>query len=100
MNSFPNKSSNAEDGEVLQVPQIDFLVAVPDEKSGESVLKALSDNGYNCELEQDEKTEEWTCYCYVKMQIDPVEIDKIEKELNQLSKPYDGYLDGWALMVE
>lgn len=100
MNSFPKKSPNDEDGEVLKVPQIDFFVAVPDKKSGESVLKVLSSNGFNCELEQDEKTEEWTCYCFVKMQLNLEVIVKIETELNQLSKPYDGYSDGWALVVE
>jgi hypothetical protein len=79
---------------------VDFCVAVPDKKNGESVLKALRDNGFNCELEQDEETEEWTCYCFVEMLLIHEDIVNIQKQLDELSKPYDGYTDGWGVMVD
>ncbi|WP_430000486.1 ribonuclease E inhibitor RraB [Metabacillus fastidiosus] len=69
-------------------------------KSGEAVLKVLRDDGINCELEQDNETEDWTCYCFIKMILNYDDIIDIQKRLNELSKPYDGYSDGWAVMVE
>ncbi|QEY21665.1 ribonuclease E inhibitor RraB [Psychrobacillus sp. AK 1817] len=111
MNLFPRKFPKDEDGQVLkmlykdgvdfkQLQNVDFFVAVPDKESGESVLKELGDNGFNCELEQDEDTEEYTCYCFVKMLLNHEDIVNIQKQLDELSKPYDGYTDGWGVMVD
>ncbi|PFO03296.1 cytoplasmic protein [Bacillus sp. AFS076308] len=108
---FPKKFPNDEDGQVLKMlykdgvdfkkPQnVDFFVAVPDKKSGEAVLKLLSDDGFNYELEQDEETEDWTCYCFVKMLLIHEDIVDIQKRLNELSKPYNVYSDGWGVMVD
>lgn len=110
MKLLPKKFPNDEDGQVLkmlykegldfkELHNVDFFVAVPDKKSGESVLKALGDNGFNCELEQDEESKEWTCYCFVEMLLIHEDIVNIQKQLDELSKPYDGYSDGWAVMV-
>lgn len=111
MSLFTKKFPKDEDGQVLKMlykdgvdfkktQNVDFFVAVPDKKSGECVLKALSDNGFNCELEQDEETEAWTCYCFVKMLLIHEDIVNIQKQLDGLSKPYDGYTDGWGVMVD
>ncbi|MGE8082035.1 ribonuclease E inhibitor RraB [Peribacillus loiseleuriae] len=99
-----------EDGQVLKMlykegvdfnkPQnVDFFVAVPDKMKGESVLKTLKNEGFECEIEQDEETEEWTCYCYVKMLLVYEDIVNIQKQLNDLSEPYEGYIDGWGVMT-
>lgn len=106
MTVFPND----EDGQVLKMlykqgvdfkePQnVDFLVAVPDKKNGKAILETLRSDGFNCELEQDEETEEWTCYCFITMLLNYEEIIDIQKRLDELSKPYDGYTEGWGLMV-
>ncbi|WP_416144561.1 ribonuclease E inhibitor RraB [Planococcus koreensis] len=106
MTVFPND----EDGQVLKnlykqgvdfkEPQnLDFVVAVPDQKIGIAVLETLRSDGFTCELEQDEETEEWTCYCFVTMLLNYEEIIDIQKRLDELSKPYDGYTEGWGLMV-
>ena len=111
MNLFPKKFPNDEDGQVLKMlykegidfkkqQNVDFFVAVPDEKRGEAVLNVLSENGFNCELEQDDETKEWTCYCFVKMLLIYEDIVNIQKRLDELSKPYDGYSDGWGVMVD
>lgn len=111
LNLLPKKFPNDEDGQVLKMlykegvnfkqPQnVDFFVTVPDKKSGESVLKALTDNGFICELEQDEDTEEYTCFCFVKMLLNHKDIVNIQKQLDELSNPYDGSTDGWGVMVD
>ncbi|MED4531439.1 ribonuclease E inhibitor RraB [Metabacillus fastidiosus] len=83
-----------------ELQNVDFFVSVSDKRSGESVLKSLRDEGFSCELEQDDETGEWTCYCFIKMLLNYDEIIDIQKRLDELSKPYDGYSDGWAVMVE
>jgi hypothetical protein len=111
LNIFTPKFPKDEDGQVLKMlykkgvdfnkPQdVDFFVAVPDKMSGDTVLKILSDNGFNCELEQDDESKEWTCYCIKKMLLKYEAIIDIQKRLDELSKPYGGYSDGWGLMVE
>lgn len=75
------------------------MVAVPDKKKGKALLETLRRVGFTCELEQDEETEEWTCYCFITMLLNYEEIIDIQKRLDELSKPYDGYTDGWGLMV-
>jgi hypothetical protein len=111
MNILPKKFPNDEDGQVLKMlykegidfkkPQnVDFFVAIPDKRSGEAVLKVLRNAGFNCELEQDNETEEWTCYCFVKILLNYQDIIDIQKQLDELSKPYDGYSDGWGVMVD
>lgn len=110
MNIFPKKFPKDEDGQVLKMlykdgvdfeqPQnVDFIVVVPNKQSGEAVLKAFRDDGLNCELELDEETEEWTCYCYLKMLLIHQDIVDIQKRLDELSKPYGGYSEGWGVMV-
>jgi hypothetical protein len=105
------KFPNDEDGQVLKMlykegvdfkePQnVDFFVAVPDKSSGEAVLKALRDEEFSCELEQDDETGEWTCFCFIQMLLNYDDIIDIQKLLDELSKPYGGYSDGWGVMVE
>ena len=111
MNLFPKKFPNDEDGQVLkmlykqgvdfkELQNVDFFIAVPDKKSGEAILIALKNDGFNCELAQDDETKEWTCYCFIKMLLNHEDIIDIQKRLDALSKPYDGYSDGWGVMVD
>ncbi|WP_316569339.1 ribonuclease E inhibitor RraB [Neobacillus sp. YIM B06451] len=90
-----------EDGVDFKQPQnVDFFVAVPDKESGEAILKLLREDGFNSELEQDEKSEEWTCYCFVRMLLNHQDIIDIQKRLDELSEPFGGYSDGWGVMVD
>lgn len=111
MNLFPENSLTDEDGQVLKMlykqgvdfkePQnVDFFIAVPDKKSGEAVLIALKNDGFNCELAQDDETKEWTCFCFIKMLLNHEDIIAIQERLDTLSKPYEGYSDGWGVMAE
>lgn len=79
---------------------VDFFVAVPDAESGKKILEALSNEGFGCELEQDDESREWTCFCYISMYLKYESIIEIQQKLNELSKPFGGYSDGWGMMVE
>ncbi|MFS0767072.1 ribonuclease E inhibitor RraB [Peribacillus phoenicis] len=96
-----------EDGEVLELLYksgvdfnqkhvVDFFVAVPNQKLGEELLIQLKGKEFDCELEQDEETKEWTCFCSKEMFLKYDEIIEVQKRLDELSKPYGGYTDGWA----
>lgn len=109
MNLLPKKFPNDEDGQVLKLlykegldftkpHQVDFFVAVPDKENGDSILHELKNKGFTCELEQDEESEEWTCYCVVEMLLTHEGVTDIQKQLNEVSEPYNGYSDGWGVM--
>jgi hypothetical protein len=111
MRLFPKRFPDDEDGHVLKMlykegldfkeeQNVDFFVAVPDQESGQSVLEVLKNEGYNCELEQDEESGEWTCFCFIRMLLNYDEIVAIQKRLDELSKPYGGLSDGWGVMVD
>ncbi|PKH09754.1 ribonuclease E inhibitor RraB [Planomicrobium sp. MB-3u-38] len=110
MNLLPKKFPNDEDGKVLkllykegidftQTYQVDFLVAVPDKKNGDSILHELKKNGFSCVLEQDDESKEWICYCEVEMLLTHEGVTNIQKQLNKLSEPYNAYSDGWGVMI-
>ncbi|MBX9955748.1 ribonuclease E inhibitor RraB [Peribacillus simplex] len=105
MKLLSKKFPNDEDGQVLKMlykqgvdfnePQdAEFFIAVPDKHSGEAVLKSFKDDRLICELEQDDETEEWTCYCLNE------EIIDIQKRLDGLSIPYGGQTEGWGVMID
>ncbi|KIL45032.1 ribonuclease E inhibitor RraB [Jeotgalibacillus soli] len=104
---FPNDA----DGQVLKTlyneginfkkpHNVDFFIAVPNKKKGEMVLEVLKNNGYNAQLEQDDETDEWTCYCSKKMQLKHGELVAMQKKLDDLCRPYEGQADGWGIMVD
>ncbi|MGD6968588.1 ribonuclease E inhibitor RraB [Rossellomorea vietnamensis] len=111
MRLFPKKFPNDEDGQVLKMlykqgvdfnkPQsVDFFIGIPDSESGNALLTALRNDGFSCELEQDEETKEWTLYCYVEMLLIHEDIVNVQRRLDELSDPFGGYTDGWGVMVD
>lgn len=100
-----------EDGKVLNMlykeglnfkkpHMIDFYIAIPDQKNGDAILKALSDKGYKFMMEYDDDEEEWTCFGSVKMHLKHNEIVAMQKKLDEISKPLGGHADGWGVMTE
>lgn len=76
--------------------QIDFFLAVLSMKKGIKISQIVEKLGFNTSVEQDEETQEWTCYCTKIMIPEYTEIIKIEEELNNIAKLYDGYIDGFG----
>jgi hypothetical protein len=73
---------------------------VPDKATCGKLSQVLKEEGFNCFLEQDEETEEWACCCSKRMLLNYNELIKIQNKLNDLSKPYGVYSDGWGVFVE
>lgn len=108
---FPKKFPKDADGQVLkrlykdgvnfkEQQNVDFFVAVPDEETGKKILAILSNEGFGCELIQDDESKEWTCSCNISMFLKYESIIEIQQILDELCKPYGGYSDGWGMIVE
>lgn len=108
---LPKKFPKDADGRVLKMlykegldfnkpQQVEFIVAVPDEKNGELILKEVMKKGFTGTLEQDEEEEEWTCYCLVDMLLTHEGVVDIQKQLDEISEPYEGYSDGWGVLIK
>lgn len=94
-----------EDGQVLEmlykegvdfnkVHTVDFFISVPNEEIGQHIQKKLISKGIECELDMDEDLKEWTCYCFIKTKLIYDDIIKIQKNLEAISKPHGGQVDG------
>ncbi|MFD2444774.1 ribonuclease E inhibitor RraB [Bacillus sp. CGMCC 1.16607] len=79
---------------------VEFFVAVSNKDAGEKLAIVLKGEGFNCFLEQDDDTEEWACCCSKRMLLNYSELIKIQKKLDDLSKPHGGYSDGWGVFVD
>jgi hypothetical protein len=83
---------------------MDFFVAVPNEAAGELVAQAAQALGFTTELEQDDEDEDdeddeepmWTCVCSKDMVADVDSVTAAEQQLDSLSSPYRGFVDGFG----
>jgi hypothetical protein len=101
--SFPNDA----DGDVLRsllergvnfaAPHnIDFCISIPSKEQGDMLLPILKTRGLTGTLERDEESGRWTCYCAKNMMLDYDELMATQALLDELSRPYGGYSDGWG----
>lgn len=82
--------------DMLKVMKIDFFIEVPDPDSGSKVTQVLSKKFYECSIEQDEDTQEWTCYAS-KLLIPSYEnVIAEEKYLDFVSQKFGGKLAGFG----
>ena len=89
------------DGDALrrlasQPMDIDFAVAVPDEKAGHALARLAAPRGYRPEVRQEEETGEWTCSCTRSMVASYEALIAGQAELDELARPLGGYADGWG----
>jgi hypothetical protein len=76
--------------------EIDFFVAVPDQEAGQRVAELATGHGYRTKLVYDEEDDAWDCYC-TKLMVPTYEaVCGAQLELDALSRPVNGYMDGWG----
>jgi Regulator of ribonuclease activity B len=102
---YPNNADGdalqrvADHGSDMSQPMsIDFCVAVPDESAGNSVSEVATARGYVTEVVRDDDSSSWTCYCRKEMVPTYDAIIAAQDELDELSKPFGGYSDGWGTL--
>ena len=85
----------AKQGSDLSRPmEIDFVIAVPDEKSGMAVARAASKAGFATEVATDDEGD-WICYATREMIPSYQGIIEAQEQLRQLAAPHGGEPDGW-----
>jgi hypothetical protein len=76
--------------------EIDFFVAVPDQEAGQRVAELATGHGYRTKVVFDEEDDAWDCYC-TKLMVPTYEaVCGAQSELDELSRPVNGYTDGWG----
>jgi hypothetical protein len=78
--------------DMTRLMEIDFFVAVPDQEAGLRVAELATGHGYRTEVVYDEEDDAWDCYCSKLM----VPTCEAQSELKELSRPMNGYTDGWG----
>lgn len=103
MNTYPNDATGdalkrmENDGSDLSMPmEFDFCIGLPSETAGTKMTKQIESLGFDVNVEKDDKTQEWTCYCTKTIIPTYDEVSGIEKQLSLVAKPYGGYSDGFG----
>jgi hypothetical protein len=87
----------ADHGSNMSQPMsIDFCVAVPNELAGKAVAEVVTAKGYVTKVVKDHDATSWTCYCTKEMVATYNAVIAAQAELDELSKPFGGYIDGWV----
>jgi hypothetical protein len=76
--------------------EIDFFVAVPDREAGQRVAELATRRGYRTGVVYDEVDDAWDCYCSKLMVPIYDAVCGAQSELDELSRPVNGYADGWG----
>ena len=100
---FPNDSDGealrriAEDGSDMSKPMsIDFHVAAPSKTDAELIAATVTKHDYEASISFDEETAAWTVWCSRDMIATHKNVVEAQSQLDELSKPFDGYSDGWG----
>lgn len=99
-----------EDGLVLQELQdegvdftilhdMDFFVGAPSEQAANNIKVAIEEADFSAEAAFDEEVDAWTVFVYVSTYLDYDTIQEIKETLDALAKPFDGFYDGWAVLL-
>src|SRR6266542_803878 len=83
----------AETADMSKPMDVDFFVAVPEERAGANIAELAGQRGYRTKVERDSETGKWTCYCTRTMVPTYEAIVSAQKELEDLARPHGGYSD-------
>ncbi len=76
--------------------KIDFFIEVPDLETGRKIEQAVAKDSYEFSIEQDEDTQEWTCYASKLIIPSYVNVVTEEKYLDLVAQKFGGKLDGFG----
>ena len=75
---------------------IDFHVAAVDKASADAIARAAQELGYRTSVSKDHNSARWTCTCMREMVATHETVIGVQRELDDLSRPLGGYIDGWG----
>ncbi len=76
--------------------EIDYHVHAPDEASGQSIAKVAASAGFNAEVVFNSDSGKFTVWCTKTMIATHEAISEVESQLDQIARPFEGYIDGWG----
>jgi hypothetical protein len=76
--------------------EVDFAMDVPDRETGLAFAAVAAPLGFRTDVDRDDPTGRWTCYCSRKMVASYDAIVSIQQTLEQMGRPYDAKPDGWG----
>ncbi len=78
--------------------EMDFFIAIPHNalKNKRLLQKELEELGFRVSIELNEESNEWTFYCTIEMYLSYKSVVEIEYKLDEVSKKYGCYLDGFG----
>ena len=84
------------DGSDLSRPMVmDFFALVPSQTAGEGVASTARELGFDTNVEYDEESKTWTCYC-TKVIVPRYEtVCGIEREIDSIARRFGGRADGF-----
>jgi hypothetical protein len=99
--NFPNDADGdaprrvANSGSDMSKPmRIDFLVSAPDAKSADAIADLARTRDDSVSVEKDEESDRWSCSCTKEMFATYDSVVAAQRELDAMSRPFDGYSDG------
>lgn len=86
-----------ENGSDLSRPlEMDFFAAVPSQAAGDAVAAHFSELNFATSVEQDEESQEWTCYCTKTLVPDYTAVAEIEAQVDAIARAHGGQCDGFG----
>ena len=76
--------------------EIDFTVDIPNREAGEAFASVVGPLGFRADVDQDDKSGRWTCYCSRTMIPSYDAIIEIQNTLENIGRPYNAKPDGWG----
>jgi hypothetical protein len=76
--------------------EIDFTIAVPDERAARNVAAAVVKRGYAADVFFDDEDNAWTCTCTKTMLATYEGVVAAQRELADVCAPFGGTCDGWG----
>jgi hypothetical protein len=76
--------------------EIDFNVAVPSEEAAKAVSSRAVPLNFRPSIFHNVETDSWTCNCTKTLVPSYDEIISIQKQLDDVSRPFGGKSDGWG----
>ncbi|MFD0616888.1 ribonuclease E inhibitor RraB [Paenibacillus sp. GCM10027629] len=79
---------------------VDFQISVDSENNGIKINEKMANKGYKCTLQKDYEGDRWTSECSKEIILEFDTIVNIQEEINKISEPYNGFSDGWGMIVK
>ncbi len=76
--------------------EMDFFAAVPSGAAGDAVAAHFSELSFITSVEQDEESQEWTCYCTKTLVPDYTTVAEIEAQIDVIARAHGGHGDGFG----